>query len=218
MKLKHRALTLLLSVAVLLAFTPVTAFASSGTVKMTGYDQVIKKGNIAYCAGTGGIYKVTLKKDKVKKIKCIVKNGVTFAPESYQSAMRLKGNYLYYLQGGEGTGGSIQRIKTTGGKSKKLDYVPLSDNYYSYAKKGSKIYYFKYDYDVETDTIKTPKRVMNLNGKNKAKTSKKAVLKKKNSNTKGYSVVIQLDGNYYKDYLITPKGAFYLGEAESLLL
>lgn len=214
--MKKRITAILLVGMLLLAVTPVTAHASSGAVKMTGYDQVIKNGNIAYCAGTGGIYKVILKKSKVKSIKRLVKNECTFAPESYQSAMRMKGKYLYFLNGGEGTGGCIERIKTTGGKSKRLDSVPLFDKYYAYAIKGSKIYYFKHDVDFEADTIKTPKKVMNLNGKNKTKTSKKAVLKHKNSNAKGYSVVIQLDGNYYKDYLITPKGAFYLGEAECI--
>lgn len=214
--MRKRIVAALLAVMFLAVFAPMTAFASSGSVKMTGYDQVIKKGNTVYCAGVGGIYKVTLKNGKVKSKKHLWKNECTFVPESYECAMCLNGKYLYYLSGGEGTGGALYRVKTSGGEPQLLASVPSSDDKFVYAIKKSKIYYYKFNYDEDYNIIGTSGSVMNLNGKNKSNTSKKAVLKHKKSNTKGYSVKIKASGRYYKDYLKTPKGTFYLGKAENL--
>ena len=212
--MRKKIIAVLIAVAFLAVFTPMTSFASSGSVKMTGYDQVIKKGNTVYCAGTKGIYKVILKNGKVKSKKRLITLENIFSPESYLSAMKLKGKYLYYLASSEGTGGAIERVKTTGGKSKLLATVPLWGDYFVYAIKGSKIYYYKIKYDNDYNVVGTPKSVMSVNGKNKSKTSKKAVLKHKKSNASGYSVKIKTSGGYYKDYLKTPKGTFYLGKTE----
>ena len=143
--MRRRIIAMLMAVILLVVFAPATVFATSDSVSLTGYDQVIKKKNTIYCAGTGGIYKVILKNGKVKSKKRIVKNECTFAPESYQCAMRLKGKYLYFLSGGEGTGGSLCRIKLSGGKVKRLaTNIPLSDQNFKYAIKGSKIYYYTF--------------------------------------------------------------------------
>ena len=41
--------------------------------------------------------------------------------------------YLYYLNSAGGTGGSLNRVKTSGGKIKHLATVPLSDDEFAYA-------------------------------------------------------------------------------------
>lgn len=215
--MRRRIIAVLMAVMLLAVFAPATVFATSDSVYMTGYDQVIKKKNTVYCAGTGGIYRVILKNGKVKSKKRIVKNEYAFAPKSYQCAMRLKGNYLYFLSGGEGTGGSLCRVRSSGGKVKRLaTNIPLSDQYFKYAIKGTKIYYYTYKLDEDYNIAGIARRMMSLNGKNKSKTSKKAVLKHKKRNVKGYSVRIKTSGSYYKDYLKTPKGSFYLGKAKQL--
>ena len=61
-----------MALAIAVSFMPTSAFAAS-KVKMTGYDQVYMTGNTAYCAGTKGIYKVTLSNGAVTSKKLIFK-------------------------------------------------------------------------------------------------------------------------------------------------
>ncbi|MBQ9059620.1 MAG: hypothetical protein IJ128_00575 [Firmicutes bacterium] len=192
--------------AIAIAFMPTSAFAAS-KVKMTASDQVVINGSYAYCAGASGIYKVKLKKGKATSIKRLVRNDEVGGAYSYFDAMKKKGKYLYYREGGEGTMGSINRVNVSSGKQKCLAMTGYHEDY---AIKGKKIYYYKYD----EESGNPPKREMKLNGKSKKKSSKAAVLKTRVSNEKGYSVKIKKKGYYVKDYLKTPKGTYYLGKAE----
>ncbi|MBQ9014923.1 MAG: hypothetical protein IJ109_02280 [Firmicutes bacterium] len=193
--------------AIAVAFMPTSAFAGSKTVKMTASNKVVINGDYAYCAGASGIYKVKVKKGKATSIKRLVKNNEVFGAYSYYDAMKKKGKYLYYREGGEGTVGYINRVNVSSGKQKSLAMIGFQGDYVI---KGKKIYYYKYDEESDNP----PKREMKLNGKNKKKSSKKAVLKTRTSNEPGYTVKIREKGDYVRDYLETPKGTYYLGKAK----
>ena len=187
-----------MALAIAVSFMPTSAFAGS-KVKMTGYDQVYVSGKTAYCAGARGLYKVTLKKGKVKKVKVLYSTGRTWFDGSQIGAMKKKGKYIYFLRI-TGVDNLLYRVKTSGKSKKFLAFT------YDYAIKGNKIYCT----DGE-EHLKSYNRVMKLNGKSKKKTSKDYVLKTKRSNKSGYKVYSRIKGNYVQDFLITPKGKFYLG-------
>lgn len=195
-----------MAMAIAVSFMPASAFAASKTVSMTAYNQVYKTGSTYYCAGASGIYKVKVKNGKVKSKKRIVKNDWVGGPYSYYDGMKKKGKYLYYRVGSEGTWGTVNRVKLSGGKEKEL---AITGYHGDYAIKGKKIYFDKMD-----DEENVMKRVMKLNGTDKKKTSTKAKIKTKKSNTSGYSMKIKEKGEVVKDYLRTPKGTFYLGKCE----
>ncbi len=206
MKKKLTACILILAVAI--SFMPVSAFAGSSTAKMTAYDQVLKCGSYAYCAGAGALYKVKVKNGKVVKVKKLVKSYGTAGPYSYFEAMKKYGSNIYYREGSEGTTATLHRVNYRTGKHKSLAMTGYGADY---AIKDKKIYYYKYAED-EYGDVKTPKRVMDLSGKNKKGTSTKAVLTTKNSNASGYSIKIIKKKGYYRDYLKTPKGTYFLGK------
>ena len=196
--MRKKILACIMALAIAVAFMPTSAFAGS-KVKMTAYDQVYVTGNTAYCAGARGLYKVTLKKGKTKKVKVLYSTGRTWFDGSQLEAMKKKGKYIYFIQV-TGVDNLLYRIKISG-KNKKL--LALT---YDYAIKGKKIYCT----DGEGHE-KSYNRVMKLNGKSKKKTSKDYVLKTKRSNKSGYKMYSRVKGRYVQDFLITPKGKFYLG-------
>lgn len=203
--MKRKGMLCLIALVVAVAFMPATVFAASGSVKAVTYAHVYKSGKTAYCAGETGIYKVTLKKGKLKKKKRIVKSGEF----SHIFSFKKKGKYIYYEDWTEGTLAYIRRAKTSGGKVKTLASVEELEDY---VVKGNKIYYSCYDYDKGDKLVY---KVMKLNGKKKKSTSVRPVQVSRESNAAGYTVITKYSGRYVKDYLKTPKGTFYLGEYKS---
>ena len=203
--MRKKIIACMIVLAVAVAFMPVMSFAASKTVKMTSYEQVIKSGNTAYCAGARGLYKVTLKKGKVKKVKILYSTGRTWFEGSQLSAMKKKGNYIYFVLV-SGIDCQLYRIKTSGKKRKLL--ATGYDSFVDYAIKGKKIYYGCCTDDWDENYVT---RVMKLNGKSKKRTSVTPVLKIKNSNKSGYKMIYRTKGSYVQDFLKTPKGKFYLG-------
>ena len=201
--MKKKGLIILLAFVVTIAFMPVCSFAASSTAGATSY-QVIKSGKTVYCSADYGVYKVTLKKGKVKKVKRIAKRKQNL----YYGSMQKKGKYLYMRVWTEGTVAYISRIKTSGGKIKNLAYVNELDNF---VVKGKKIYYDYYDYDKYDNEVHKCK-VMNLKGKKKRNTSVRPIEKQKPSNANGYYMVSAERGGYVYDYLRTPKGTFQIGK------
>lgn len=195
---------------VVVSFMPQQASAASKTVSSTTYDQVVKSGNTAYCAGAYAIYKVKLSKSgKVKKVTRIVNGGTVWDSGTRMIRhMMKKGKYLYYVDYGacDGSATNLKRVNTETKKTKKLVFT---DNvFYGYAIKDKKLF-AKYDSDG-----KAIKRSMKLNGKSKKKTSKKIVMKTHKSNKKGYSMKYKDVNGYVEAYLKTPKGTFYLGKTK----
>ncbi|MBQ9015965.1 MAG: hypothetical protein IJ109_07550 [Firmicutes bacterium] len=201
--MRKKFIVCLTALVVAVAMMPASAFAAS-KAKMSTY-QVIKSGNTVYCAGEGdSIYKVRVKDGKVKDANKILKADFVMGDYSYVWGMKKKGGYLYYAMGSEGTWSVLYRISTSGGKPKML-----AENPGCFTIKKNKLYVELYDEDQD----KTRYRVMNLNGKNKKKTSVHPVNTMKESNAKGYSVKYKESGKYIKTYLKTPKGSFYLGKS-----
>ncbi len=163
---------LVLMLMLITAFAFTVQPAAAATKKMTAYDQVIKKGKYAYCASGWVLARVNLKTNKVKVLRK--------TQHAYPGSMKIKGKYIYFIEGTEGTVSYLKRIKVTGGKAKKL----TSDNVVKYAIKGNKIYYtcVKDVGDVE----KSYRKVMKLNGKGKKSTNQRVKMKTKKSNVKGY--------------------------------
>lgn len=188
-----------------------SAHAAPKKVKSTAYNQVIKKGYTAYVAGASGIYKVRLVKGKLKSKKVLVKAEGTYWGSSYASSMYKGRKYLYYAMGTNGTGFSIWRISLKSGKKKLLASIVESPNYCDFVIKGKKIYYSEY----RGSNWSLQNRQMSLNGKSKKKSRYKAVQTTKVSNKKGYKVITKQKGNYYRDYIKTPKGTFYLGKVKN---
>ena len=185
--------------AIAIAFMPTSTFAASGsTVKANAYKQVLKSGNTVYACGDAGIFKVTVKNGKAKKVKRLVKGDRYCALEHMQK----KGNYIYYHVMTNGTPYYLYRANVNNGKTKRLVYAndlgPIS-----YAVKGSKIYY-KAQYG--------KKYRMNLNGKNKKRTSVKPKMKVKKTNAGGYRVINKEKNGYIYSYIKTPKGTKCLGK------
>ena len=199
-----RRIALVMAVLVAVAFMPAMSFAAK-TVKMTDYSDVYKSGKTAYCAGDAGLYKVTLKKGKVKKVKRLVKMG----EYGWVMSLKKKGKYIYFVEGTNGTVSYICRVKTSGGKAKSLGG---GNEMQDYAISGNKIYYSYLDYNDRTDEEYVAYRQMKLNGKGKKKSSVVPRETTKTSNAKGYKVKSVEKGGYVKDYLKTPKGKFYLGK------
>lgn len=206
--MKKKILSCLLVLVVAISFMPTSAFAAS-KAKMTSYYQVYKTGKTVYAAGAKGIYKVTVKKGKVKKVKMFHYTGHPMGPDSYIYGMKKKGKYLYYVVGSEGMLWSICRKKTSGKGFKLL----VNTNSDEFAIKGKKIYYV-YTYETDYGDEIATYRVMKLNGKSNKKTSTRVSMTSKRSNTSKYSVIIKEHNGYARDYLKTPKGTYYLGRVK----
>ena len=204
-----KVIACLLALMVVVSFMPQPASAASKSVSSTTYDQVVKDGNTAYCAGAYAIYKVKLSKSgKVKKVTRIVKGGTVWDRDARMIGhMKKKGKYLYYLDYGEldGSVTYLKRVNTETKKKKKLVFTDCDFN--AYAIKDKKLYCKYYD-------EKTVKKVMKLDGSSKKKTSKKIVMHTKKSSTKGYSMKYETRNGYIEAYLKTPKGKYYLGKTK----
>ncbi len=215
--MRKKIIACIMALAIAVAFMPTSAFAAS-KVKMTGYDQVYMTGNTAYCAGTKGIYKVTLSNGAVTSKKLIFKeNDIWGGPSVF--AMHKKGNYIYFLEEADEYNPFLIRVNISG-KNEKL----LAKDVTKYAIKGKKIYYRYQEYY----SGKVKKRVMKLNGKSKKRTSKKVKMKRVKSNVSGYSMKCVhkeysekkqeemgiYGGGYNYDYLKTPRGTYFLGGVE----
>lgn len=192
-------------IALLLVFvfsSTAMSFAASGTKTMTAYNEVIVKGNYAYCSASNGIYKVNIKTGKKMRI---VKED--YVGDFIIEDMKIHKGYLYYkvVYGMP----ALYRVKLSG-KSKKF----LADIEEVYVISGNKIFYRELE--------SNKKMQMDLNGKHKKKTSVKFKLKEKKSNKKGYRVktvygkeVVDYS-DYYQDpdespsYLTTKKYTDYL--------
>lgn len=206
--MKKKIISIILASMMVVTMLPMQVSAAS-TAKMTAFNQVYKTKNIAYCAGVGGVYKVTLKNGKVKKVKKLFKGKVIDYDYGCAEAMKKKGDYLYFMARNESApGGRIYRVNVKTGKKKALTGFV----YYlvGYVIKDKKIYY---SYDVaDDDAFYEEVKSMSLNGKNKKKSSMKVSMNTKNSNAKGYYIIEKEKDGYLKDYLRTPKGKYYLGK------
>ena len=216
--MRKKIIACVMALVIAAAFMPTSAFAAS-KAKMKVYDQVYKTGNTAYCAGVKGIYKVKLKNGAVTSCKLIYKVVDCYGEGiSDISAIHKKGKYIYFLEEQYGYNPSLIRV-TTSGKKKKT----LAKEVTKYAIKGKKIYYIH----VVLESDKTEKRVMKLNGKSNKKTSKKVKMKTVKSNKSGYSMKYVYKEyseekqdktgkyGYNYDYLVTPRGTYFLGGTES---
>ena len=202
--MKKRFMAVMLSAIMLVAMAACASFAATEYVKMTTY-RVLKSGNTVYCPSADyGIYKVTVKNGKVRKVKWLKKSEFVMGDYSYNDSLKKKGNYLYYIMWSEGTYCTLHRINLNTGKDK-LIAVNATD----YAFKDSKLYaeIWKFTDYGEYSVY----RSMKLNGNSKKKTSVRPKMKLKSSNAKGYSVSYKEKGGYVYTYLKTPKGKYKLG-------
>ena len=209
--MRKRISKYLIALIVAIAFLPAAAFAESAP-QMTAYNQVIKEGNTVYCSGAGGIYKVDLNDSgKVESKVRIFKSYRPFGKYSYISDMYKKDDYIYFLQGTEGTTCYLKRVSVTG-ESKKLVYMDEPE--YGYSIDGDTIYYstFNYDYEGDDESQYQILMRMNLDGSSKQETTITPNEVTKKTNESGFARVIRKKGKYLKDYLQTPEGTFYLGK------
>lgn len=203
--MKKKGLIILLAFIMVVAFMPATAFAGTKTVKMNAWEDVYKSGKTVYVSGLSGIYKVTLKKGKAKKVKTLHKTQKM----AVTTDMAKKGKYLFFINYHmDKDTADICRVKTSGGKVKVLATVK---EFTSYAVKGSKVYYSYWTVDAKGNDVFRAK-VMKLNGKKKKNTKTIVVTNSKQTNTKAYTLESEMKGTYIYDYLKTPKGKKYLGK------
>ena len=203
--MKKRFMAVMLSAIMLVAMAASASFAATEYVKMTTY-RVLKSGNTVYCPSADyGIYKVTVKNGKVRKVKWLTKTESAMGAFSFIGALKKKGNNLYYLAGSEGTYSTLNRINLNTGKSKLI-----AVNATGYAFKDGKLYAEIYKDTGYGDCYTY--RSMKLNGNSKKKTSIRPKVKYKTSNVKGYSVSYKEKGGYVYTYLKTPKGKYKLGK------
>ena len=191
--------------------TVIYAHWSAIPKEMTTYDQVIKNGNTVYCAGAAGIYKAKVKGGKLKSKKLFYKTYGSFGAYSHISAMSLNRDSIYFIEGTEGTLSSIMRKNTDGtGKGTLLDSVHETSGY---AISDDTIYYDTVYYD-DYDEPHLINMRMALNGSSKQETSIGPAMTRVKTNENGYTRKIKVKGKYCKDYLVTPKGTFYLGKSK----
>lgn len=183
--MKKRILAVLIMVTVLTTCFTCTSYGASSTKKMVTYN-IVKKKQIVYCAAKDGIYRVDLKNGSVKPL-VITAHYVPI--DSDPLNMSVYREYVYY-QTASGISSNLYRVRTTGGKAKKL--APVEE----YAIKNGKIYYEEHS----AYSSKRVMKVMNLNGKKKHKTRCRIKMKYKKTNAKGYSMVTEFSGKVWEDY------------------
>ena len=214
-----RMLSMMLATIVALAMiaVPADGHAGSRTEKMTTYNKIVKRGNTVCVSLKDAIVAVNLKNGKTRILEN--KTPTELLPGCGIKHMKIKGNYLYYIDvlGTDHWDTFFYRVNIKNGKKKRLGRDVLG-----YVIKGKKLYYLghKIDWSNGGKDIKK-NRVMKLNGKGKKKTSVKAKMKSKSSNARGYSVVhsysytkngydAQYDVtdviSYHKYYLKKPNG------------
>ena len=207
--MRRKIIACMLVLAVAVAFMPTSAFAAS-KVKMKTYNEVIKSKNTAYCAGAAGLYKVKLKKGKVKSKKLIFKGPKVDACYASVEKMKKKGKYIYFVTG-ENNSDELMlfRVKTNGKSKKHITNTGW------YVIKGKKLYTTEYEPDItySTDFIVHYYK-MTLTGKKKKETKTKVRMTDVFTNAKGYSMEIRKSKGYAYDYLVTPKGSYCLGKVK----
>jgi hypothetical protein len=153
-----------------------------------------------YCAGAKGIYKVKLKNGVVKDKKCIYKSYRPFGAYSYIWSMRKIGKRIFFELGTEGTFAYLYRVSTSGTNKKQI--ATLDESNYGYAVKNGIVYIGK-----KSTAVKR-----NYDGKKLGTAKIKVRNNYKKRNKSGYKMKIKEKGKYAKDYLVTPKGSYYLGK------
>ena len=203
LKKHHSVLVVIMIVVLLTTVVPVSSVsAKTKTMKMTLYDQVIKKGKYAYCCDKGLIYKVNLKTNKVKKL---------IKSPNYRSNMKLYKGYIYYNDFTWGSSIHISRVKTNGKANK---YLAWQTDEMGYVIKGKRIYYRDIEWNEDTDEESRVTYSIKLNGKNRKKVKYRVKPIYKNTNKKGYKVIVKrssdfddFDGTGYMiSYLKKPNG------------
>ena len=227
--MKKRILSILLIFVFAVSVMPLSFAEATDTIGRTTYTQVIKSGKTAYCSGRAGLYKITLKNGRPKKIKKLVKfDGIEGANDMIKN-----GKYIYYLVIGTAAGGFVYRVNVTTGKRKRLtdfldegEYTVVKNKLYythtvwtEYGDDDYDEYYDDYDdeyYDeYEDDGYEYTEAIKaNLDGSSPAVVDIKINNKFKKSTTKGYRIYSKRKGRYVYDYLKTPKGKYYIGKAK----
>jgi Tol biopolymer transport system component len=177
------------------AFVPASVYAAGGTKSMKAYDTV-KSGNYVYCAAANGIYKVNIKTKKVTRLAKGQSN-------EYLHALKKKGKYIYYMCNGV-IYTDVMRVKTTGGKVKKVFNGYNSKAVCAYAISKNKLY-------VTYGTGKT--KVMSLSGKSGKTTTAEAKTIEKRTNNSNYKVTTVGKGDYFYTYLKMPGKKLFIEKA-----
>ncbi len=206
--MKKKIIACMLVLAVAVALMPLTACAASKVIIKT-YDEVFKIKNVAYCAGAAGLYKVKLKKGKVKNATLIYKCSEAEGCYSSLGSMKKKGKYIYFITGENESKLQLYRVKTNGKSKKHITNTGW------YVIKGKKLYTTEYEPDMtySTDFIVHYYK-MTLTGKKKKETKTKVRMIDVFTNAKGYSIKVKAFKGYAYDYLVTPKGSFFLGKVK----
>lgn len=210
--MKKRILSILLLFVFSVSVIPLSFAEATDTITgKTSYEQIIKSGKTVYCNTYAGLYKVTLKNGRPKKVKRLVKYSVM--------GMTKCGKYIYYLSTSTGVGGSVYRVNVTTGKKKRLtDYLDgeytIANNtlYYSHIVWSESDYdddYDDYDYEGYTETF-----AANIDGSSPRLVDVTIKSKVKRSNVKSYKAYSKTKGKYIYAYLKTPKGKFYIGKTK----
>ena len=204
--MRKKIIACMLVLAVAVAFMPTAAFAAH-KVKMKTYNDVLKSKNTVYCAGAAGLYKVKLKKGKVKSKKLIFRGPDVDGCYSNVGKMKKKGKYIYFVSGENNSDEAMLfRIKTNGKSKKHITNTGW------YVIKGKKLYTTEYEPDPTyyRDFIVHYYK-MTLTGKKKKETKTKVRMTDVFTNAKGYRMDIRESKGYAYDYLVTPKGKYPLG-------
>lgn len=197
-----KAICVCLMITLAFGCVSTVTFAKTKTYKTTFYDCYVKDG-IAYCATDNGIYKVNIKKEKVKRL---VKTNPY--KDGYIVCLTMHKGKLYYQYASDKT--YICRVKTSGKSKKKLAGYWSLFEVSNVAIDGKYIYYE--GFKDENCTKKYTKR-MKLNGKDKTKVKVKIKTKTKATNNKKYELDYfdNPDNIDYQDvYLVTPKKNIYI--------
>lgn len=202
--MKMKKIFLVGAILILMLFPSNPAFAK--TVHSTAYDNVIKKGNTVYCCNNVGIFKLSLKTGKSRRL-------VWGDRDLDLGRMMKKGKYIYYTLIGDVTL-DLYRVNTVNKKKVMIQAGSLAGKYAhvtDYGMYRNKIY-CRLEQSEGLDD-KVAYRVMKLNGRSKKKTKIKISMKIKSSNTKGYKLFTKYNYRAHKAYayLKAPRKTYYLG-------
>ena len=207
-KMRRRFLTAMITAVLIIAMCAPASLAATDTAKMETYD-ILKVGKTVYVPSAGwGIYKVTVKNGKVKKVKWLVKSKDGDPDGTYIGSMKKKGKYLYYIMYTEGTSSYLHRVKISSRKREQITKMNISD----YAFINDNLYITAWRYDTKEDDYLPMYRTVNLKDKSTQNANIKAEIVNHTSNAKGYSASYKVKGKYVYTYLRTPKGRFKLGK------
>jgi hypothetical protein len=165
-------LVIMILAAVLILSSITTSFAGDGPVTMTLYNDVVKKGNYAYCCDEWSLFKVNLKTGKVKRL---TSKNVPIGDIS------VHGKYVYYMTYTTGTVAGVRRVRNDGKYDKELCF---ENELMGYVIIKSRIYYTYTD-----DNYNYVMKSMKLNGTNKKTSYYDIKNTSKRSNAKGYKVI-----------------------------